>query len=649
MRIQYSLFDTLLEPVFVLTADQKVVYCNETAAIVCGLSVRKITRGLKFSDLITFSETIEALDKLINICEPTAYKEVNFTTSQGGEGKVQITLQPIFDSMGDKNWVVFVRDVTLEERLQKKYRGELEQKEGVIKDLEDAKIQLEDYSKNLEKMVAERTAELSSMNQTMTALLDSLGQGFFIFNAEGRVLDVTSKACENTIECRPQGQNIWNVLKIAENKVDGFKKWMQTIFMEMLPFEDLSPLGPVVYPHSKGQNISLEYHPLRTAEGTIAGIVVVATDISDLVAAQRQAETEKEHAKLIINMIKSKREIFRFIQDSGNLLTDIRAEVTKDAGPYNLEALFRWLHTLKGGAAIYSIKDLADGCHKAETLLNEYKESQSQATFVLLRAQCFEIQDSYEMFLMETKEILGSSVMSAERQIEIAISKLNEIARRVGTLPGGGPVAQELLLDLVMEPINRYFEPYQDVIARVAEAEDKLLLPLKIQENSVFVLPEAYNSFFGTLVHAFRNAVDHGIESPETRTDLGKPAEGQIEVLVEVAQKNDQPFLLIAIKDDGAGVNPQKIRDRLKSKNIDTSKESDEQVIQHIFDSQFSTRDQVTELSGRGVGMDAILHSAEALGGRVWVTSVLGQGTCLNIEIPYISELKKDNKQLHAA
>lgn len=649
MRIQYSLFDTLLEPVFVLAADQKVIYCNETAAIVCGLSVRKITRGLKFNEIISFSDSIEGLDNLINICEPTAYKEVSFNTPQGGEGKIQITLQPIFDSMGDKNWVVFVRDVTLEERLQKKYRAELEQKEDVIKALEDAKVQLEDYSKNLEQKVAERTAELSSMNQTMTALLDSLGQGFFIFGADGKILDVTSKACENTIECRPQGQNIWNVLKIAENKVDGFKKWMQTIFMEMLPFEDLSPLGPVVYPHSLGRNISLEYHPLRTAEGSIAGIVVVATDITDLVAAQRQAETEKEHAKLIINMIKSKREIFRFIQDSGNLLTDIRAEVSKDEGPYNLEALFRWLHTLKGGAAIYSIKELADGCHTAETLLNEYKESSAPATFISLRAQCFDIEDSYNLFLTETKEILGSSVLAAERQVEIAISKLNDIARRVGTLPGGGPVAQELLLDLVMEPINRYFEPYQDVVARVAEKEDKLLLPMKIHENSVFVLPEAYNSFFGTLVHAFRNAVDHGIESPEARTDAGKPAEGQIEVQVETAAKDGQPFLLIAIKDDGAGINPQKIRDRLKAKNIDTSGESDEQVIQHIFDSQFSTRDQVTEISGRGVGMDAILHSAQALGGRVWVTSVLGQGTCLNIEVPYISELKKDMRILHAA
>lgn len=95
MKIQYSLFDTLLEPVFVLNSEQKVIYCNETAAIVCGLSVRKISKGMRFLDLFTFSEPIKGLDKLIHVSDPTPYKEVTFKTSQGGEGKIQITLQPV--------------------------------------------------------------------------------------------------------------------------------------------------------------------------------------------------------------------------------------------------------------------------------------------------------------------------------------------------------------------------------------------------------------------------------------------------------------------------------------------------------------------------------------------------------------------------
>jgi len=649
MKIQYSLFDTLLEPVFVLNVEQKVVYCNETAAIVAGLSIRKITRGMKFSELFEFSEPIEGLDKLFEVCDATPYKEVNFKTSQGGEGKVQITLQPIFDSMGDKNWIVFVRDVTLEERLQKKYRAELEQKEDVIKALEDAKAQLENYSKNLEQMVAERTRELSRLNQTMSALLDSLGQGFFIFNAQGKVLDVSSKACETTVERKPDGHDIWDVLRLPENKVEGFKKWMQTLFMEMLPFEDLAPLGPVTYPHSQNRNIALEYHPLRSQEGAMEGVVVVASDITSLVEAQKQAETEKEHAKLIINMIKSKREIHRFIQEAQGLLIAIRAEVSKDQEPYDTETLFRHLHTLKGGAALFSVKEVAEACHQGESILAELKNDWTQAGFISLRAKCFEIEEHFFKFLEETKEILGTSALSAERQIEIAISKLNDIARKVGTLPGGGPVAQELLLELAMEPVARFIEPYSDVMQKVAEKIDKMVAPLKINNGAVMVVPEIYNSLFSTLVHAFRNAVDHGIELPDQRLEAGKTAEGHVEVSFEITHKDTAPYLKIKIQDDGGGIDPAKIREKLAGRMVDTRKKSDHEVIQHIFDSQFSTRDKVTELSGRGVGMDAIKTAAEALQGQVWVESALGQGTMLFIEVPYITEFKKDAKLPAAA
>lgn len=639
MRIQYSLFDTLLEPVFVLNVEQKVIYCNEAAALVVGLSIRKITRGHKLCDLLEFSESIEGLQDLLYVTESTPYKEVNFKSAHGPEGKIQITIQPIFDAMGDKNWLVFVRDVTLEERLQKKYRAELEQKEDVIADLEKAKLQLEDYSKNLEKMVADRTYELSRLNQTMTALLDSLGQGFFIFKADGQIMDVSSKACESTVECRPDGKLIWDVLKLPENKVEGFKKWMQTLFMEMLPFEDLSPLGPTEYPHSENRNIALEYHPLRTAEGSMEGVVVVASDITSLVEAQKQAETQKEHAKLIINLIKSKREIQRFIYESQDLLSSLRDEVTKDAGPYNLDGIFRWLHTLKGGAALFSVKSVADCCHEAETLLSEVKSEWSQAGFIALRGKCFEIEDQFSRFIEETREILGTSALSAERQIEVAISKLNDIARKVGALPNGGSLAQELLLELAMEPVAQHLEPYSEVINRVAESEQKMVAPLQINNGKIMVIPEIYSGMLATLVHAFRNAVDHGIETPEVRIANGKPAEGKISVDVKIHAVEDRPYLQLKISDDGAGVDPTKVRAKLAKKNIDVSNKSDDETIQHIFDSEFSTRDQVTAISGRGVGMDAIKVAAEELSGRVWVTSQLGQGTNIYIEVPYLTEV----------
>ncbi len=641
MSPQFSIFDTLLEPVFVVNESQSVIYCNETASIIAGLSIRKITRGMKFLDLFEFSETIDALNNLNTVTDPTPYKEVNFKSTQGTDGKIQITLQPIASDNGEKNWIIFVRDVTLEERLQKKYRTELEQKEGVISALEDAKLQLENYSKNLEKMVAERTQELLRMNQTMTALLDSLGQGFFIFNREGRVLDVSSKACENTIEGKPDGKMIWDVLKLSENKVPGFQKWMHTLFMEMLPFEDLAPLGPTNYPHSEQRSISLEYNPLRCEDGSIDGVVVVASDITNLVEAQKQAEYQKEQAKMIINLVKGKREVLRFINESKEMLQAIDEQMSPSRKNMDSEELYRHLHTLKGGAALFAVGPVATACHEAETLLTQLNESPTPEVKIELQKKCAEVEFHFNAFLEKTTEILGASVLAEERQLEIPVSKIHELASRIEPLPGGKILADELRAEFILESIAPYFSPYNEVMQSLAVKVDKLLQPLQIIDNKVAIVPEIYNSLLGTLVHAFRNAVDHGIEQPDVRTQLGKEAAGQVVVSTQILKNPTQESLVIKIQDDGAGINPEKIREKLNKKGCDTSKENDHEVIQHIFDSQFSTREQVTEISGRGVGMDAIKYAAEELGGKVWVDSVLGSGSTLTIEVPYICQVVK--------
>ncbi|AHI06279.1 chemotaxis histidine kinase [Bdellovibrio bacteriovorus W] len=645
-----SLFDTLLEPVFVLNKEQKITYCNEAASLMAGLSIRKMTRGMKFLEVFSFNESIESLESLESIQDPTPYKELNFKNGDGLEGKVQITLQP-YATENDSQWIVFFRDVTLEERLQKKYRAELEQKEDVISDLEKAKAQLEDYSKNLESMVAKRTEELSTLNQTLSALLDSLGQGFFIFQEDGNILNVSSKACESVLETNPQGQKIWDVLKLPANKVDGFQKWMLTVFQELLPFEDLAPLGPELYPHTQGKHVALEYHPLRNSENQIKGVVVVASDITSLVEARKTAEQEKEHAKLIINMIKSKREIQRFISEADSLLADLNEELQHDDPQFDHELVFRSLHTLKGGAALFSILPLAECCHQGEQILSELHHQWSLPGHIALKGKVFEIRDEFEKFLSETKAIIGKNNVSDERQVEVAISKLNTIAKKLGNLPGGGPLAQELLLDLAMEPVENYFTPFRESLPRLAEKLGKNLGHVEINTHGIGVIPEIYNPLFSTFIHAFRNSLDHGLEYPEERSLLGKTIEGTLKLEASLLQEPSGSWLRIEIKDDGRGIDPAIIRQKLEKNGLSSQHLSDEDVLQHIFASQFSTREEVTDISGRGVGMDALKVAAEQLHGRVWVESALQKGTTICIQVPYITEFvdKEKKKSQEAA
>ena len=643
MKFSFALFDTLLEPVFVLNVEGNIVYCNETASIVTGLTRRKLQRGMKLSEALLFAEPIEALTQLSQVVDATPYREVNFKNTNGDEGKVQVTLQPLEDEAGVPHWIMFVRDVTLEERLQKKYRAELEQKEDVIKDLEVAKSKLEDYSKNLEKMVEERTAEIRRLNQTMSALLDSLSQGFFLFDKEGLCLPVASKACELTLEGNPAGKKIWEVLRLPEQKITGFKNWMTTVFGEMLPFEDLAPLGPDRYKHSEGKHIQLEYFPLRAANNAIEAVVVMASDISRLIEAQQQAENERQQAKLIINLIQSKREIVRFIRDSHQISAELNKLLTQShPSSEQMDEIFRHLHTLKGGAATFNIHTVAQSTHLAENILAECKENFQLDLWEKLKNQSQDIQQNLQSFYEHTERILGKGNLSEERQLEIALSEVSQILDRAKIYPSGEEAVEYIEQGLLMEPLFNQLRAYPELTRKLAEKLGKKVAPVRIEGAQIKIYPEPYQPLFASLVHAFRNTVDHAIESPEEREMLGKTAEGHITVLCEQNPRGD---LLLQIMDDGQGINPQRIRQKLSERGYDHQNETDLQVIQHVFDSQLSTRDEVTDTSGRGVGMDAIKTEAQKLGGRAWVKSRVGKGTCLYVWVPYI-KVTDQNREL---
>lgn len=634
----YQLFDTLLEPCFVLNKEMKVLYCNETAAVVCGKTVRKIQRSL-FSEIFQFQEPVEWLSRLGEITEPTPYKEVHFSTDEGSEGKIQITCQPLssaFTGNEEPQWIVFVRDVTLEERLQKKYRGELEQKEGYILELQHAQAELEKYSKNLEKMVEERTAQIRQLNTLMTALFDSLGQGFFVFDREGRCLDFSSKACESVLEGRPNNRMVWDVLKLPSNQVEGFKKWTLTLFAEMLPFEDLAPLGPPSYPHGENRHIQLEYFPLMGETG-MDGVVVVASDVTSLVEARREAAIEKENAKLILNLVNKRAQVLRFVRETRGLVGEMLSLMATPAKSWDHDHLFRLFHTIKGGSASFNVQACAHEAHEAESLLAAHRKKSAddqdlEASAERLRAAGLAIHREFENFVQETTSIVGPSALSEERFVEMAVREVRDLCQKLELWSKGRPLADDLRQRYLFEPLASLLEPYNDVLQRVAESEGKEIAPLLIDGGELRANTDIYGPLCSSFVHAFRNAADHGIETPDLRESAGKPRQGHVHLSITKAQDR----LRFIIRDDGGGISAERIRAKLARQGRDVSNETDQQVIQHVFDASFSTRDQVSATSGRGVGMDAIKTEAEKLGGVCLVESIPGAGTTFIIDVPWL-------------
>jgi two-component system chemotaxis sensor kinase CheA len=134
------------------------------------------------------------------------------------------------------------------------------------------------------------------------------------------------------------------------------------------------------------------------------------------------------------------------------------------------------------------------------------------------------------------------------------------------------------------------------------------------------------------LVHLIRNSIDHGIEPPETRVADGKPRMGT----VHLSAKHSGAQVVIEIEDDGAGLNRERIREKAIAKGLisSTAQLSDREIFNLIFMAGFSTADQVTSVSGRGVGMDVVKTSIEALRGSAEVESIAGMGTKIRLKLP---------------
>src|SRR5436190_3513937 len=189
---------------------------------------------------------------------------------------------------------------------------------------------------------------------------------------------------------------------------------------------------------------------------------------------------------------------------------------------------------------------------------------------------------------------------------------------------------QDWVIETRMVPVSIFFRPHARTVRDAAKAQHKQVR-LKIEGERVRVDTGIGESARDVLTHLVRNAIDHGIEAPSVRVAHGKNPEGTVTLRAE--QNGNQ--VVIQVADDGAGLNLSKIRARtrlLGRPNVDTL--SVQELHQLVFAPGFSTADKVTELSGRGVGMDVVRRRVEDLHGTVDIDSTDGAGTTVELRLP---------------
>ncbi|ENZ1248660.1 TPA: Wsp signal transduction system sensor histidine kinase WspE [Pseudomonas aeruginosa] len=269
------------------------------------------------------------------------------------------------------------------------------------------------------------------------------------------------------------------------------------------------------------------------------------------------------------------------------------------------------------------IKPLADSLQR----LRRLQSSASRALDVVRETvQETALDPQAQAMLGEARQLIGE----CQQMLVQHIADLDEFAWQ------GGQRAQ-VLYDAALASRMR---PFADVLsgqARMVRDLGRSLgkqVRLLVEGESTQVDRDVLEKLEAPLTHLLRNAVDHGIEAPETRLAAGKPAEGRI----TIRARHHAGMLVLELSDDGGGIDLQRLRETVLNRQFATAETaaqlSEEELLAFLFLPGFSMREQVTEVSGRGVGLDAVQHMVRQLRGGVRMEQRQGQGTLFHVEVP---------------
>ncbi|RAI16269.1 chemotaxis protein CheA [Rhodoblastus acidophilus] len=234
--------------------------------------------------------------------------------------------------------------------------------------------------------------------------------------------------------------------------------------------------------------------------------------------------------------------------------------------------------------------------------------------------------------LDELMDRVGELVIAQSRLSQIAAASMNEDLRAVSEeIENLSSELRATMMVLRMVPVATLFERFRR-LARDLQHETGKQIELVTEGESTEMDKTVIERLADPLVHIIRNSADHGLETPEERLAAGKPASGRI----TLGARQSGGEVVISVSDDGRGVDRARVRAKAEANGLIAPGQelSDQDVLQLIFHPGFSTAAKVTNLSGRGVGMDVVKKTIEALRGAVDVTSQPGQGSEVALRIP---------------
>lgn len=527
-------------------------------------------------------------------------------------------------------------------------------------DFDTMRATVKEYTERLEDMVAEKIRDIKD-------ILDNIEQGLFTVGMDGKINPDYALSTNGILDVEDASRlTLADILRLDETRKAEWMEWLGMVRQRhgSLRWEKLVRLCPVrelrLPDGGAGERIILVgYRKMLDREKRIHKLMVLVHDVTEARRVERMIADEKERhddeVKAILGIVTYSNFIPDFLADLEARLSSLDGAVRRAPSASKEEmaecaaAVSRDLHTLKGTAATYGFEALSRMARDAEKALEELRRTDhppGSGGWALMAEHIGKLQAGEREVRALVERLTGTEGEAVVRIPERRIRELRSLSAVLlgdvkgdadaAGLAGANPLLARLLwacrsIDAVK--VEKLSEKYRVMVQRIGDRLGKRL-DFKALPGSLEVSASLFAALDEPLVHLLRNAGDHGIEMEATRLLHGKSGIGNIELVLEAKEGVWE----ISVSDDGNGIDVGVLGNKALAKGLIRREElaamDDKAKQELIFLPGLSSRDESTEISGMGVGMDAVAAWAREAGGGISVSSQPGQGTRITLRLP---------------
>ncbi len=486
----------------------------------------------------------------------------------------------------------------------------------MVEELDESYQSLEQLNRTLEHRVEERTHELGQRNRDMRLVLDNVNQGFLTMSRDGILAEERSAIVNRWLgPSSPQEKFVDFVARRNPAFAEAFQMGYDVLLEEYLPLELCLEQLPKRLSLG-GRELEFSYHAIQEQGGStsdsVHGLLIVINDITEQVRHARQEADRAEQLAMVQGFMTDRRGFLAFFDEVTHLL-ETYADRDSDRATRK-----RALHTIKGNAGLAGFRGVADLCHRAEEQLADGSEAEAAET---VRA----LFDRWSQVSKLLATLLG------ERGRDLVEIQVGELAGLIDEMRAAGVPTRitARLSAWTLEPAERPLERLARQARSLAQRLGKGDIEVEVDGGGVRVDPQQWNGLWSELVHVIRNAVDHGLETPDERRATAKPARPRLRLQTTATRE----LLLIDIEDDGRGIDWDAVRTLAGKKGLPCATAED--LTAALLSPEFTTKTEATLTSGRGIGLAAVADKVRELGGDITVESRKGQGARFRLSLPF--------------